>query len=828
MSYVGGALFGWFFPQAREALWVCLAVFGLLALAAVVALGRPLPRAALLVCAVFALSAFRTSVRIDPVFPADHLTRLASGKPVLLEGVLWDEPVLGADSTQLPFRATFLRREGGVGSVQGKADLYVPGVLPELRIGDVLIVEARLQRIRNLGNPGEFDKVKRSHLRGVYVRGSVKEPARVLTVGRAGGYGTLGAIQDVRLRLRAFFKTVPDPESRALLLALIVGDRTELTEGLQDSFRESGLAHLISISGLHVSLVGLFVYGIVKTALKRSQRILLRGWLRKLSAALSLPPVLSYVLIAGSPITALRAGLMALCFTGALVLDRPAAAWNTLGAAALFLLVSDPAALFSISFLLSFVAVAAILAVTPFMPRSGIMEGAAGSGVPGRLIRLFQSFLHSSLLVSLAAGLATFPLCARFFHQVSLIGVLANLPVVPFVGWLVMPLGLLAALCSIVCPPLAPAVLEWAAGATGVSIRMVEFFAAVPCSAVRVGAPTVLEMLLLYGSFWFALDARRSGWRRRCAAICLVGVAVSAGSTVLSRRTSRDLEVTFLAVGQGDGTLVVLPGGKKLLVDGGMAAEGFSDAGRRVVGPFLGASRISKLDWIAASHGHPDHYGGLRFVAEALRPREIWIGPPTAGDPLDYQEFLISCDRLGVRRRVLCDELEPFSLNGVTVEVLNPSCPGGGEDEGARAATGDPNNLSLVLRLTYGAVSFLLTGDIERTVEDRLLRNPDGLRALVIKVPHHGSRGSSGAAFLEAVSPGVAVVSAGFGNRFGFPSGEVVRRYAEQGALMYRTDLEGAVRMRTDGKTLEVQPYRGAKRCFSVPQVQGEVSGVRH
>jgi len=820
LAYAGGMVLAWYHPQWRDAYFLCTVAATPAAMTGFLFSKSPSVRNLSLVLAVFLLGAVRTSVRLVPEFPPDHLVHETSGAPILLEGMLWDEPVRVRHSTRLPFRAERVRSSSGTRTVKGKADLFIPASVPELRVGDVLLVEARLQLVRNLGNPGEMDRRSRSFLNGVYVKGSVKDPARILRLGAVDGYGFLRWVQGARMQMGGFFRTDPDSRAKALLRALILGDRSELTENLQDSFMSSGLVHLLSISGLHVALVGLFVYGVAKGSLRRFEWILLRGWLRKLSVLLSLPFVLLYVLLAGSPVTGLRAACMALCFAGSLLIDRPAATWNALGLAALFLLVSDPSSLFSISFLLSFASVAAILSVLPIMrspPLRGPQEVPYSKGSPSSWLKTaFGKFLWPSLVVTIAATLATLPLCAYFFHQISLVGVVANLAVVPFVSWAVMPLGFLSALCFLLCAPVAPTILEVAAWTTEVSIQMVELFSRIPQASIRVVSPSLWEILLFYASLLLILMPRGSLWKRKALSLCLAGLCLSFGYTALSRRLSRDLEVTFLSVGQGESILVVLPGGKTILLDGGMAQDGFSDAGRWVVGPFLGWKRIRRLDWMVVSHGHPDHYGGLRFLAKALQPREIWTSPPSRCDEPDYREFLEFCSRIGIRRRLLCGGLDPISLHGVNVEILNPPCNGeeaGGAESGR---SGGPNNQSLVLRLTYGAVRILLTGDIEKAVESRLLDSPESLSAQVLKVPHHGSRVSSSPLFLDAVSPKAAVVSVGYRNAFGFPAPEAVGRYEERGIPLFRTDLDGAVLLRTDGRRVEIRPHRGYPSTFVV------------
>jgi competence protein ComEC len=317
---------------------------------------------------------------------------------------------------------------------------------------------------------------------------------------------------------------------------------------------------------------------------------------------------------------------------------------------------------------------------------------------------------------------------------------------------------------------------------------------------------------MCYLAFFSWLGGGTSPWRNRIVWVGLIVFGFSLASSILRNRSDPHLAVTFLAVGQGDSILVEFPGGKRMIVDGGLARKGYQDAGRSIVSPFLGQRRICRIDYMVASHGQADHYGGLAFLAKALDTGELWIGPERGCEGEGYLEFLSLCRRNGIRVNTLCRGMGAFSINGVGVEILNPPCGGRTGGQGSAACSGGINDHSLVMRLTFGTVNVLLTGDLEEQAEKGLLIAPNRVEAVLLKVPHHGSPSSSHEPFLDAVAPGVAVVSAGYRNHFGFPSEEVVRRYRDRGVLLYRTDLDGAVRVRTDGRTLWVETHQEKRR----------------
>jgi competence protein ComEC len=329
----------------------------------------------------------------------------------------------------------------------------------------------------------------------------------------------------------------------------------------------------------------------------------------------------------------------------------------------------------------------------------------------------------------------------------------------------------------------------------------------IPCASLWVGRPTALELGLIYLSLSAWLWLGGSAWKKRVLLACVITFCISVGCGLLRSRLGHDLVITFLSVGQGDSILVEFPGGRRMIVDGGIARKGYQDAGRNIVLPFLGRRRIHRLDYMAASHGQADHYGGLYAIAETLRPDELWISPEIGCEPEGYKALLDLCGKERIRIHRLCRDVRPISISGVKVEVLNPPCDRPGGTEKWVDCSRRINERSLVLRLTLGSVEVLLTGDIEEEAEKGLRVDRDGLHAFLLKVPHHGSSSSSSKPFLDAVAPRVAVVSAGYGNRFGFPAEGVLRSYEDRGILVYRTDLDGAVRVRTDGRSVWVETF---------------------
>ncbi|MBI3781827.1 MAG: ComEC/Rec2 family competence protein [Deltaproteobacteria bacterium] len=384
--------------------------------------------------------------------------------------------------------------------------------------------------------------------------------------------------------------------------------------------------------------------------------------------------------------------------------------------------------------------------------------------------------------VSLSALLATTPLTALHFNQVSLMAPIANAVVVPLLGSLAVVLGLLAALCALIAPPIAPAIAVVAGLVVRLGCWLAGWCAALPGAALRVATPTRCELALLYMALLLGVVGRGRP-RQLLFAIVATMACIDAGWWWHQRYAHRDLRLTFLSVGQGDCTLVELPGGKVMLVDAAGIGDGSFDIGERVIAPYLWSRKIARVDYLVLSHPQWDHYGGMRFIVDHFAPREFWWNGTTSS-ARHFAELMKAIAEHNVQTVVARQGFQR-RIDDVAASVLSP--PDGAVGWGI-------NDLSVVLQLTYGEHRVLLTGDIEAPTEAYLVASAGReLRSDVLKVPHHGSRTSSTAGFIRDVTPAAAVISLGFDNRFHFPNREVVQRYRFAGSDLWRTDFAGAV-----------------------------------
>ncbi len=426
-------------------------------------------------------------------------------------------------------------------------------------------------------------------------------------------------------------------------------------------------------------------------------------------------------------------------------------------------------------------------------------DAAPGAGRAGSLLAGPSALSRARLTLPLVG---TAPLTAFHFHQVSLVGLVANPLTIPIFGSAVVVLGLAGAVVEPLAPGAAAALFRAAGLVLRPGIWLVHTLARPAWAALDVPIPSVLELALVY-----VLLAALLWWPRRgartLAVVALAGLLADVGSWVHERGFAERLRVTFLDVGQGDAAVVELPAGRVIVVDAGGFPGGDFDTGAAVVGPFLWTRKILRVDALAMTHAHPDHSGGLPYVLEHFRPREFWwTGVP--GEGVEWDRLRAALAASDTRVRVLAAGAPLADFARAAVEVLHPPADGG---------YASLNDSSLTLRVRAGATAVLLTGDIEIRAEQRLLLAPARLPAAVLKVPHHGSRTSSTPAFVDAVAPRVAIMSVGADKRYHLPSREVEARYQARGTCLLRTDRCGAITIDIDGEGLTLDTMRAGCAC---------------
>jgi competence protein ComEC len=766
-----GAIVGAGLPPA--AAWVLAALA-----AALLPLALPARRAfavGALGGAALALAAASASVEAAG-YDADPLrlwvaAREAAGEPepVLLRGVAAADGRAREDRLQILLDVETLAARGREQALAGRARLDVGGETPaDLAVveGDRVAVSAVLRLPHGFGTPGAFDAEAQARRDRIHVFGHVKSRRLVEKAGRGG----VGWLRDAAARARQWARrallahVLPGPE-QGLVRAMVLGERTGVEPETAEAFRIAGTYHVLALSGTQVALVAGIVLWLV-------------SWLPAgpaSSAGLVSAVLVFYAVFVGGDVPVVRATVMAVVLLAGRAMDVDADLANLLGLAAVLLLFHHPSWIGDVGFQLSFAATLGLLLLSAVL-------AARLPSLPWRLERV--------LAASLAAQAALVPLLLVHFHRLAVAALVLNLAAVPLSGAV-----LLSGFAVVAVSP-GPAVVADRVGdlawiSAHALLRSGEVVRQVPALDLRHPTPPAWAVVLYLGGLLLLCVERR--FRS--------GLALVAGGLlallVAARPAPGDGRLTLIAldVGQGDCLAVRSPRGRLWMVDAGGSFDSQFDIGEAVVGPFLWDQGWRGVEGLVVTHAHPDHVGGVPFLLRAFGVGEVWEGPAPRHDR-GYAALDAALRAGGAVRRTVWRGLRT-EWDGVEVEVRGPRPP-------RRPPWTTRNDDSLVLTLRWRDVTFLLTGDIEAAGEEALGDVP----AAVLKVPHHGSRSSSTARFLAAVSPRVSVASVGYANRFGHPHPEVVERYARAGVWLLRTDLDGTTSVATDGERIFVRTFR--------------------
>jgi competence protein ComEC len=801
LALIAGILIGGHIP-----LIIALPAVGALLLLCLLLCRRRTTRAQLLALAILlALGACLIHLKLHPTIPPHHISKIPDRKRVMLRGTIYRPVERKEGKTVFYITAEGISHGNTITPSIGRVRITMRDPVVPLRYGYQVRLNTKIYHPHNFHNPGSFDYEGYLRRKGVLVTGYVRDGDSIEIVSTERGNFLLRRFDRWREGIEHFLDANTSPPGRGMLKALLIGERGEIPPEIREDFIAAGAVHILAISGLHLGIIVTLIFFAIKGILKLSERVLLRYDIRKIAALATFPPLLAYILITGFPISTIRAGIMASCFLGAILINRQRNTLNTLAFAAFIILLASPTSLWDPSFQLSFSSVLGIIIITPHLYRFLFPQDPLTLLTPKRGEK-FKRAISLSFIASFAAIVVTSPIVDFHFHRCSTMGLVSNAIIIPIVGLGVLPLGLLSLPLIPIFPSGGALLVQAAAALAQWGIRAMELIASLPFAARYLPGPTMLEMILIYAFIASILWIKWPGIKKLALALILVLAVLDLSYWGLRGYATNELKATFLDVGQGDCALVEFPRGKRMLIDGG-GLYGDFDVGENVVAPFLWKRRILEVDYLVVSHPEPDHYKGLLFIAQHFDPREFWHNGLTS-PASTYKELLKVIKKKGIRM-VKVEDGFARSIRGVTVEALHPAegWPPGGERK-----RGWTNNNSLVLRITFGGHTFLFTGDIEKEAETKLLRDDKKLRAHVLKVPHHGSKTSSTYYFVREVSPQYAIFPLGYKNIYHFPNRRVVGRYEELGCQILRTDLDGAITVTSDGKELRLKTYRETMR----------------
>ena len=652
--------------------------------------------------------------------------------------------------------------------------------LAPIRAGERWRFSVRLKRPHGSVNPHGFDYESWLLQRGIGATGYVRPrgAARLDDLVWRPSYLLQRGREILRKR---HWDALPGYPYAGILVALAIGDQNAIDAGQWRLFARTGVSHLMSISGLHVTMVASLFATLVHWLWRRSSALMLRLPARKAAALAGFFTALGYCLIAGFAVPAQRTLYMVGVVALALWVGRASSVSRVLCAALLLVLLLDPWAVLAPGFWLSFGAVAVILYVATdrLQARKGLAARGAGIALGDGVVQWGR--------VQWAITLALAPLLLVWFQQMSLVSPLANAVAIPLVSLVVTPLALAGSVLPF------DFILKLAHAVMAGQMWLLEWCAALPAAVWQQHAPAAWTVALaLAGTAWLLLPrgvpARWLGLPLMLPMFTVAPPAPPPGA----------LWLTVLDVGQG---LAVFAQTARhaLLYDAGPAYSPEADSGSRVILPFLRASGIAQLDAMLVTHDDNDHAGGAASVLAGLPVAAFYSSLPAG-----HAAWLAARGY-----RLPCAAGQAWDWDGVRFELLHPTAA---SYANTRIKS---NDRSCVLKIASAHGAVLLTGDIEARSEQQLLaRAPEGLRADVLVAPHHSSRTSSTPDFVAAVRPRWVVLPVGYRNRFGHPQQQVLQRYRASGAQLVRTDSGGAVLARFEDQGISVLPYRGLRRRY--------------
>lgn len=645
------------------------------------------------------------------------------------------------------------------------SDAKTPPLAP--RAGERWRFTVRLKQPHGTANPGGFDFeawMLERDLRAVGYVHTKGDNARQDELADGFNYRIERWRESVRDKFSATLGNAP---YAGILSALAIGDQDNIPPQQWQVFTRTGVNHLMSISGLHITMLASLAFAVAYWLWRRSTRLTL--WLpaRKAAALAALLTAISYALLAGFAVPAQRTVYMVAAVTAALWLNRNFSPGQILAIALLGVLVPDPWAATSAGFWLSFGAVVLILYVTAH-----------------RIERL--SWLKEYTAVQWAMTIGLTPLLLALFQQVSLVSPLANALAIPLVSLIVVPLVLLGAALPTEVPLwLAHIVMDG-------TMHFLEALSALPQAVWIQHAPPAWSIVAaVLGALWLLLPR---GFPARW-----LGVLMMLPMFLNAPEPPADGTLRLIVFDDGQGLAVAAQTrNHALLYDAGPDFSGEADSGNRILVPTLRSLGIKRLDSLMLSHDDMDHIGGAASVLQAMPVGWLSSSLPD-GHPLHLQ----------VGHSQHCADGQGWEWDRVRFDVLHPALEQGGYNKK------QDNERSCVLRIGIGDQRILLVGDIEKDGERRLLKEHGGeLHTTLLVAPHHGSKSSSSLDFVAATLPDHVVFTSGNRNRFGHPHAEVQQRYADSGAQLLRSDIDGAILVEMDAHGLKLERYRQSHRRY--------------
>lgn len=695
---------------------------------------------------------------------------------------LFDATVLESTQTlQGNVRARIAVNAFKVGETWKKSTLTLQLYLKEgaakttLIPGQHIRLQGKVKPLERALLPGNFDPYYYGLSQNIHGNISLYHPFSILVVSTpASSFSSL--FSNWQQQIKNIALTHLSPRSAGVLLALMIGDTTLFDEEQKAIYRHVGAGHLLAVSGLQVSILAVFLFGVFRFVFALIPFTGRRSMARTIASWFALILIWLFVGICGAPPSAMRAAIMASSLFIGFFIRREIRTLDALGLAGFVSLLIWPNAILDAGFLLSYAALFGLILATNFKTK-------------------FLKLATSTLSASFAAGLMTMPIAALLFGQVVPTSVFANMILVPLASALQLPAVLLGFAGILLQSNL---LIQWAANCAA-SIEALCLMVGNYLGGIhQVEVSSTLAFILLMAVLCLLIQIfNRQSFKPAIAAMACLSFAGFMYNHELS-----GLRITFIPIGQGDATLISFPNGQTMLIDGGGNHNESFNPGEKIILPLLARRNIKKIDYLVLSHPDPDHLLGLLPVLEALPVSELWHSGFSEKHSL-MKRLLKLAHKKKVEVLHNRELLGTHSIGNSIVQVLAPNP----RTEGSLYDELSANDNSLVLRILHDNKSLLLPGDLEKWGERLLLRDNFNLKSNIVKAPHHGSRTSSTDAFVNAVSPEHVIFTTGRQNRYGFPHFQIVKKWHAVGANIWNTAAHGEINIWLHDNKLTIRSF---------------------
>ncbi|MFH1994920.1 MAG: DNA internalization-related competence protein ComEC/Rec2 [Nitrospinota bacterium] len=740
---------------------------------------------------------------LKPYRPPNHISYLAANKSVSLYGRLTKPPEIYGNGERLYIESRLLVIDGREIETKGTVRVSIYGESSAVRYGDLVRIDKlRLREPVNYKNRGGFDYKGFLRDRDIYLIASIRNRSQIAILKNLESPNIYALIYSLKSRFLSFLDSSLPPPEKEIMETMVFGEKGAIGVAEREKFSKAGISHILAVSGLHVGFVSLIFYFLFYRLffflfLKRNRRYLLLGYSGRFASAATIIPVVGYTIMTGGSPSSFRAAVMIVIYLFFISLGREGDILSSIILAAMIILMRNPAQLFDVGFQLSFMALLSIVYGYPLVAGGKLLNPIRESNIWGKI----WGGVLKGFIISLLAIAGTAPIVAYYFNIFSPVAPITNIAAVPLTA-LIVPTTLFASAISLISYKAASLLILIPQNLSLLLRYIVDISLRLPFAYLRLAPPSI-GVIIVYYIFLFTLFQVRRGSAYKIVAASSFGLlsAILILNPIIRERGERGvISASFLDVGEGASIFIRSPSGKNILIDGGKSFGDFN-IGRLVVAPYLWRKGVKRIDYLIATHPDRDHVGGLTYIAEELEiGTYIDNGLKSRDKTISLLRKIVASKGIAYHIAKQGDRLQVDEET--TISFLNPPELLGSND----------NDSSIVSKIAYKDFSILSTGDIGTDAEGEI--DLMSAKATIMEVPHHGSGTSSSTKLIEAVSPEVAIISAGINNHYGHPKGEVVERYKGFGTMVYVTAIDGGIEISSDGHGYNIRGYTDASSPF--------------